>query len=258
MSANFGIVEKRLHQVAMKNEYFFPVFVPTRVGKHYYANMSVQEGDVFPKLKFEIKGVHLKSSNTPKAIIKQAHDMLEDITNTTMSGKKLSVVKYLREVADLQRSLEKSIRAGDSKLFRLAEIKSPGSYKKPESSPYIFYELWTKAFEQNYPGTVTVPYPAIKIATTLSNARETKDWLASIEDKELAKRILSWMTSQEKTTLPTILIPLEVAKIHGIPKEILEIMGVRRMISDLTKIFYLILETIGIYFNPDVMVYDQY
>ena len=47
MSANFGIETERIHQIAMKNEFKFDVFVPTQVAKHYYALISCQEGNVF-------------------------------------------------------------------------------------------------------------------------------------------------------------------------------------------------------------------
>lgn len=258
MSANFGIVKKRLQQIAMKNEFFFPVFVPTNVTKHYYATILCQEGNVKKHRETEIKGVHLKSSNAPKSVTKKATEMMESIMTTVYEGKKIKLIDYLNQVGDIQRNMEQSIKKGEQEFFRLAEVKSPDSYKNPESSPYNFYELWQQAFSEKYPGAVNVPYPAIKVATNLDTATETKAWLDNMEDRKVAENIQSWMNSRNKKTLPTILIPLEMAKMHGIPTEILPVMGVRRMISDLTKIFSLILETLGFYTNEDVMIYDRY
>jgi hypothetical protein len=258
MSANFGIVKKRLQQVAMKNEFFFPVFVPTNVTKHYFATILCQEGNVKKHRETEIKGVHLKSSNAPKSVTKKATEMMESIMTTVYEGKKIKLIDYLTEVGDIQKNMEASIKRGEQEFFRLAEVKSPDSYKNPESSPYNFYELWQEAFSHKYEGSINVPYPAIKVATNLDTATETKAWLDGMEDRKVAEKIQSWMNRRNKKTLPTILIPLEMAKMHGIPKEILPVMGVRRMISDLTKIFSLILETLGFYSNEDVMIYDRY
>jgi hypothetical protein len=93
MSANLGVVKERLTQIKMKNEYRFDVFVPTQLGKHYYATMGCQEGNVFSKRKIEIKGVGLKSSNSPKVILNKAQAMMQDVMQTVINGEKLSLKK---------------------------------------------------------------------------------------------------------------------------------------------------------------------
>jgi hypothetical protein len=258
MSANFGVNPKRLKQIAMKNEFFFTVFVPTNVAKHYFSTIAVQEGNVKKERETEIKGVHLKSSNSPKVITKQAKEMMESIMDTVVEGKKISILKYLKQIGDTQRNIEASILRGDQEFYRLGEIKPPSSYKNPESSPYNFYLLWTEVFASKYPGAVTVPYQAIKVATNLDSPSATKEWLDKIEDREFANRLIEWMKKNNKVVLPSLMIPLDMVKFHGLPKEIVPIVEVRKIIKDLTNIFNLLLETLGFYIPTGTLVSDFY
>lgn len=252
MSVNFGIEKKRLNQIAMKNEFYFPVFVPTQVAKHYYANIGAQEGNVFGKLKKEIKGVHLKSSNAPKRITKLATKLMDDILETTMSGKKLSLVQVLTEIADTERAIGAGIRAAELDYFRLAQIKTPDSYTNSErSSPYGYHLLWNEVFAQKYGSIANPPYSCIKISTTLTNPSTTKKWVESIKDKALSERFAAWFAANGKTTLPTMYLSLEIVNSKGIPEELVDIIDVRTMVSDLSRIFYIILETLGFYVLND-------
>lgn len=252
MSANFGIQKKRLFQIAMKNEFKFDVFVPTNVAKHYYAAISCQEGNVFKEDEYEIKGVHLKSSNSPKIITKTASTLMENIMKTVKAGKKIKITEILKEIADIERNIFKSIRSGDLEFFRLAEIKKPDAYvKSPEESPYGYHMFWTETFAPKYGMFGEPPYQAIRIATTLDNPTLTKEWLENMKDKELSARLKDWFARNDKVKLPSLLLPVEATKVNGIPQEIIDIIDVRKIVYNLCKIFYLILETLGFYICND-------
>jgi hypothetical protein len=252
MSANFGIQKKRLYQIAMKNEFTFDVFVPTSVAKHYYASISCQEGIVFDKHKYEIKGVHLKSSNAPKRIIQKAASMMEEIMETIYAGEKISILNILKQVGDVERDIFSSIKKGDLEFFRLANINRPESYvKSEESSPYGYHIFWNQTFGKKY-GTVSEPpYQAIRVSTTLENPTATKKWLSGIKDIELSKCLNDWFQRNERNKLPSLLLPSEAVKEKGIPDEIMEIIDVRKIVANLCRIFYMILETLGFYITND-------
>lgn len=250
MSANFGIEPKRLHQIAMKNEFKFDVFTPTQVAKHYFAAISCQEGNVKENLEYEIKGVHLKSSNAPAKITKAATDLMIEIMTTVMAGEKISILKILTDIANIERSIEVSIKSGSLEYFRLAQIKTPDSYKSVGgASPYGHHVMWEEVFASKYGSIAEPPYGAIKVSTTLTNPTAIKQWLESIQDKDLAIRLQKWMLTNNKTVLPTLLLSTEVVRDKGIPIEIVQVINIRNMLSDLTRIFYLILETLGYYIS---------
>lgn len=248
MSANMGIEQSRLHQIAMKNEYKFDVFVPTPVAKHYYAIIGCQEGNLYSEYDMEIKGVHLKSSNAPKQIMKKAKDMMREIMYTVVDGKKISILKFLKEVGDIERGVMQSIAQGSSDYFRVGQIKPASSYKNaPEQSPYGHHQLWNEVFGPKYGMVPEPPYAVIKVSTNLPNQTAINSWLAQMEDRELAERMQKWLDKNNRKNINTMFLPDIITQVKGIPPEILATIDSRKIILDVSKVFYLILESLGIY-----------
>lgn len=262
MSANFGIETDRIHQVAMKNEFMFPIFAVTRVGKHYFAMISAQEGNVFRKYKLEKKGVHLKSSNVPKVITDQAERMMRDILETVKRGEKVSLVKYLTEVADTEREIQRSILAGESMYLRNAKVNSAASYTKGEmNSPYMHYHLWQACFAEKYGDAPHPPYAGAKVAIEMNSATDFKNWITAIKDRKIAARIEKFFKDNDKSTMTMLILPKQTLAATGMPEEIALIAALRRSIYDITSIFYLVLEVLGYYASNDNntnMCYDSY
>lgn len=252
MSANFGIEQKRLHQIAMKNEFKFDVFVPTNLAKHYYAIQNVKEGIILNPVKFEIKGVHLKNSNAPESINKKALDMMKRILNTRAMAEKINIREYLKEIADVERDIYDQIRKGSSKYLRLAEIKNPEAYSKPPNeSPYSNHILWNEVFGPKYGTYGEPPYSTVRIATVLDSTTKMKAWMDGLDDRELADRMKNWLARNNKVRLPNMMIPVEALRANGMPAEILLAIDVRKIVNDITKTFYIIMETLGFYIAND-------
>jgi hypothetical protein len=252
MSANFGIEEKRIHQVAMKNEFKFDVFVPTQVAKHYFALIGCQEGNLFKEYKKEIKGVHLKASNAPRFVMKEAEKMMLFIMNSVLAGKKIKINEILKTIGDIERQIFQAIGEGGYQFFRMGQIKTPESYaKSAEESPYQQYVMWNEVFGPKYGIAPPVPYTCVKIATDLDTPTKTKEWLDGLEDRQLAERMENYMKRMNKRYIGTVQLPEQNLQTHGIPKEILQVAGVRKIVADATRVFYIILETLGIYMAND-------
>lgn len=249
MSANLGVVNERVHQITMKNEFKFDVFVPTQVSKHYYALISCQEGNIFSEMEEEIKGVHLKSSNVPKEIMKKAKELMISLMEDTMEGKKFKINDILTYVADIERDIFKSIKRGDSEFFRKGQIKPSNAYKNGETtSQYQQYLFWRDVFGPKYMETQPPPYTTIKASVDLNSTAKTNEWIASIEDKVLSDRIVKWMTLHGKTNLGnTLLLPEAVIRTIGIPDEIYAAIDSRKIVIDCVNVFYIILESLGIF-----------
>jgi hypothetical protein len=260
MSANLGIDTSMIFAIAMKNEYKFDIFVPTQVAKHYYAYISSQEGKVYSDFKEEIKGVHLKNSNVSKYVMKKAKEMMTGSMRTLLSEKYLDVRGYLKEVADIERSIIKSVENGDHDFFKYGRVNSKESYKRKEGeteeaflsrSNYRFYGLWQEVFAPDYGEVPPPPYTCLKLSTNLDTPTKTREWLASINNRDLAQRLEDWMTKNNKKYLGQLLIPEGIIMSRGIPKELIPAIDVRGMVSDTTAVFYKIFESMGIYFPQE-------
>jgi len=249
MSANFGIEKDRLFQIAMKNEFKFDVFIPTQLAKHYFALISSQEGNLFKEYKEEKKGVHLKSSNAPKAVTKQAGDMMRRIMDTIVAGKKIKIMDYLKEVGDLERSVYDSIKHGNYNYFRVQQIKQETSYsKKGMESNFWHYLMWQEVFAPKYGSSQPPPYLSVKVSIGLNSATKLRAWIETFEDRELADRLTNFMKKSNRDKLMTVWLPEQcIAGAVGIPPEILSQVDVRKIIFDTSAIFYKVMECLGIY-----------
>lgn len=255
MSANIGVSKKRLFQIAMKNEYKFDVFVLTSIGKHYYAQISTQEGNVFDKIKREIKGVNLKASNVPKEVVNRARDMMDEIMNAIREGKRVSVLSKLKEVADYERSMLTSIRNGEFKYLKLGTVKVAEAYKQKELAPnYLHYGLWNDVFAMKYGAVEAPPYRVITVSVELDTKQKVKDWIESM-DPAMGLAMRQWMQKTGRTTMTTMLLPTNIVTVKGMPEEIMRVINVRKIIEKATAIFYLVLETLGVYIDHSSLIH---
>lgn len=246
MSANLGIEEKYINTIAMKSEFTFDVFCATSVGKHYFAAISCQEGNVGKELEYEIKGVQLKSANAPRAVIAAANEMMKKIIHDTMETGTIVLTDYLKTVADMERSIEASIRAGETTYLRSGSIKDIASYAgEPTESPYQNHFFWEEVWADKYGHIPEPPYATRKIPVSTDTPSKLKAWIGTIKDPELKKRLITYLARTGKPTIGTFNIPAEILTTRGIPEEILEIFDFEKLQLDICRIFYLILETIG-------------
>jgi hypothetical protein len=259
MSANFGIEQKRIFQTAMKNEFKFDVFIPTSVAKHYFALIGCQEGELKDEYGKEIKGVHLKSSNAPIHITKKGEEMMLDIMYTVLSEKNLSLMKYINQVADIERQIFKELREGHPKYFRRSQIKNPDSYSKEATkSNYIHYLMWQEVFAPKYGEIPEPPYDVIKVSVENTNPTVLGNWLREMKDQDFAERMRTFMTKYDKSMIKTFYLPQTIVKSRGIPEEVHLHMAARNMVLDMTKIFKIILQTLGYYVNSEFLLSDLY
>lgn len=247
MSANFGVDKSNLFLIAMKNEFKFSVFVPSNVAKHYFASITAQEGNIKADTEIEIKGVHLKNSNVPKPIIKAANQLMEKILDDTQQGKQISIFETLKFVADIERYVYDSIKKGSVEIFKILNIQKAEAYKNPEQSNYQRHIFWNTTFGTKYSIMPEPPYGCIKVSTVLNNKKALTQWLDLMEDKALSDLLRKYIVDNNKSNLDVLFIPYEVTTQFGIPKEIMDIVDSRSIVADLCKIFYIILETLGIY-----------
>jgi hypothetical protein len=250
-STIMGVVPDKLNVLAMKNEYAFPVFSLTAMAKHYYSYMSAREGNVFKEFDLEIKGVYLKDSNCPPAIMKQAQDLICTIMDKVIAGDKLSLKALYELIAGIEKQVIDSIKSGSPEFLAGGSIKDMGSYTNPASSPYQHYLLWQKVFAPVYGDAPEPPYSAVRISLDINNKTQMEDWLNSIENPDIKENLLQWMKEQNKTVIPTLLLPRPVVEMVGIPKEIIKGIDIRKLVFSITRPFYLILESLGIYMKND-------
>lgn len=255
LSANVGVSRKKLFSLAMKPEFAFTVFAQTSVAKHYFTCIAVKEGNVYKESEMEIKGVHLKSSAAPKELIKAAQATMREILDTISSGKKISIIAHIKKTADVERMITNSLLRDEVLYYKRSKIKNAEAYSlEATKSPYQHHVLWEEVFAPYYTTFGDTPYEVVKIPTIIENPTKLKNWVMSIENKELSHKLAGWLGRQNKKALPTMYVSLQYIRSHGLPKEIKPIVNVKKILLDLTNINRMILETLGYFPKPDILM----
>ena len=254
-SANMGVERSKLHTLAMKPEFCFPVFAQTSVAKHYYTCILVKEGNVYKDLDWEIKGVYLKNSAAPKDLIKSSQSTMKEILKEVMAGNRLAVVPQIERVANTERSIKSSLLNGEVEYYKQSTIKNHEAYaRSAEESPYLHHLFWQEVFEPKYGKVDLLPYKVIKIPTTLDTKSAFQNWINSMEDQDLAKRIRDWAVRYKKLLMPTLYISTTHVKAFGLPKEIKPIINVKKIVMELTMQDRMVLETLGYFPKNDWLI----
>lgn len=251
MCANMGVDKDDISRLQMKNEYAFPVFVLTPKAKHYYAAMSAREGNVFEELEKEVKGVGLRSSSCPPEITKAAHKLMDFIMHETIAGRQLSINYIYDIIAGYENKIRQSVESGKYEYLTKSRINAKDAYKLPHQSAYVYYELWRDVFADKYGNPEPPPYSAIKVSLYTDNKSHLGEWLSKIEDRTIADKLTAWMQSRGKSDISNILLPEQIVAVSGIPKEIILAIDIRKLIYETVKVFYSILESLGIFMIDD-------
>lgn len=247
MSANMGVVKEQLHQLAMKNEFAFPVFGLTSMGKHYFAFQSEREGNVYEVPHLEVKGVGMKNSKAPAVVRQAAEDLIVDAMNDLMAGKKIKLLPRLKQVAEMERGIMKSINEGSIEYLTNAQIKNKESYNSPDGGPFRHYELWQAVFAKKYGEAPPPPYDAIKVSIEADSPARLKQWLDNWEDQSLRATMEATLKKMGIRALTTLMVPRQICLQTGVPKEIVRGIDVRKLVYTTCSTFYLELESFGVF-----------
>lgn len=262
VSATKGIPQDKLFNMAMKNEYLFPVFITTSMSKHYISTLGAREGQVLKHHELETKGVGLKNSKAPAKIMKLSDSILMDICTKLTKNEPLSFYPYLERIAKEEAKIYKSIMNGKTEFLSSARINAKESYLqglsneemrdpiktqiKLKGTNWKQYEMWEEVFAPKYGSPGVPPYDCIKLSADIETGTDMKAFLASIVDRDLAVRFESWMKKEDKNAVKTYFLPRSIAEnIGGIPDELMLVVNVRKIVATIMNSFYIYLESFG-------------
>lgn len=246
VSGQMGIEEKYIHNLKMKNEFFFDVFVPSNRTKHYMAMSTMCEGqNTDPEI--ELKGVALKNSKAGKEINDDFHELCERLMTQVAAGEKIDIAEVIEHIAKLEANIFKSIMHGDSDYLASRTIKAKEAYNIPMSSDYANHELWNDVFADKYGHVGDPPYVGVRVAMDIKNATMLNIWLNGLADQEVATRFRQFMEKHNRKGIASILLPYDIVASTGIPEELKPIINARKIIFANVEPYYILLEMLSVY-----------
>jgi hypothetical protein len=207
----------------------------------------MQEGNTKAHLELEVKGVALRNSSVPSTIMQQSHALMRALMAKVMAGESISLRSVLRRVALIENDIKQSILNGDFTWLKRMEVKRRDSYKIPEQSNYLHYELWEAVFARKYGHAPEPPYRVVKVSVDALNKTRFNQWMDSMEDRAIAENFRTWMAQRGKDNIGTLLLPETNLMVSGIPNEIKPRVNLRNLIAQTMESFYLVLECLGFF-----------
>jgi len=245
MSSGFGIAQKDVFRISMKNEFLYPILLVTSLGKHYLAIATMQEGNILPNPRKDIKGVGFRSSAYPKVIREGFDKFTVDFFAEIEKGEPISVAYVLDHVVGIERDIAQSIGNREPTYLQTVSIKNKQDYAEPMSSSYFYYEMWTSVFSQDF-GDMVIPNKCFKIPIK----REGKifrdpvymEYLKETYPK-IYENLAAFLDLYPKRDIGYILIPPSKGQFHPF---FVEIMDIRAHIGQVTTAYYHMLNALGI------------
>ena len=244
-SAQLGVVKESRKLLVMKNEFKIPSLQLTQVAKTYHAYVRAQEGLVFSKRKFELKGSRFHAGKSNAKVIEELQKYMDDNLVNLNSGKLINRGELIDIVLRIESEIEESIQTSGDPFFNRMRVKAREEYKDPDGD-WSRYTLWDALYADVSRKAPTPGYTGYKIP--LSFGEDSKAWLASLSDRQ-QKAYLRWTEAHGKkpTAVPTfILIPVECYDIHGIPEQLKPHINRKKVLGAITDPHRLNLVSMGI------------
>lgn len=259
LSSTMNVDKNEIRRLAMKNEWYWSSFTPIDVSKHYYAEASIQEGNVFPTSEMEIKGVHLKSSLVPKDIIAKGNAIMKEYSNSIAANKPMKLDDIIARAIGIELEIRDSMLKGETRFLKSNGLNPPEAYKKDvDKSPYGQHIFWEEVFASKYGSLPEPPYRQLKFPTILNNKTALTEWVDSIKDVQLQDRLRKWIARTKKTNLNNIHIHMDYINDKGLPEEIRDIVDTEKVIFDMTTQLRNIMSSYGILVEPSRLLKDQF
>ena len=249
VSRSRGAINKFTKYINMKNEFTYPIFFRTNLGKHYFGLKTIQEGKRIHE--YDIKGVNLEKSTIPAVSNKFTTTLIEDLCTITQQSLQKNQGIYASEfifrVMDYETQMYEKLRKGDLTYVNYISINEKAGYKNPESSIFKNYELWENIFADKYDHIrLPVKVPIISFIPKIFIEENYLDFLSKT-NKTAYEKIMEY---PDKERMKWTRMPISLM-CETIPKELVPAMDIRTIIYNNTTPSQLVLKSLGIDLNND-------
>lgn len=245
-TAQLGVVPENRHLLIMKNEFKFPALQLTPVAKTYHAYVKAQEGLVFKKPEFELKGARNHGGRTNQDIMTELHNFMETSLTNLNKGIKINRGELVDIVHRIESDIEASLHRKDNVYFETVRIKTIGEYKNPNVGTYVQLGLWNKLFGSKYDMAPDPTYQAFKVPLDFSRI-SLNDWLETLPNGKREYEAWRLLHDKKANVIPTfIAVPKDNFAKFGLPKEIIPVVDHRKIISFTCDCHYLNLQSMCI------------
>ena len=227
MSASMNVGLANIRTIAIKNEFMYDLFLRTPISKHYAGYVRYREGAAQIPYKFDLKGKNFKGSDLCRETTTYVKWFIKNVFDGFLETYELHPEDLIMKVITLEQRIKRSIDLGEVTFLTQKPINLKEGYKLPESSNYLYYELWQAIFAEKY-GDLNLPQktkelPIVEVSVdNLSQLHYIKTL-----DEGVYERFVAFITKYPKRKFARVLIPMDLE----IPQELRAIANYRKVCS---------------------------
>ena len=239
-SIRHGMVGEMSEIIQMKNEFLYVCQLLYAVKKNYAGIIAMQEGILLEDVKVDIKGSQLRSSDINESTTKFIQDFLVDDILKKSIKERLEAKVLIKKVVGFENKIKDSLKKGEIDYLIRLSVGLKDRYKKPLSSPYLYYLAWDEIFAEKY-GEVSPPFKSYKVQLL----KPTQIYLENLakENNKIYKKFINFHSNYGKYPSYIILPP----SLTFIPKELISLISVRDIVYHNVRILHMTLERFNIY-----------
>lgn len=245
LAAGLGVEGKDVFRISMKNEFLYPILIATSKAKHYLAIATMQEGNLLPTPRKDIKGVGFRSSTFPRIIRDDFEGYVVKLVEEIEKGEPIRAASILEHISKLEMTVFHSVQKNESTYLQTVSVKREEEYADPDQSQYFYYELWKAVFEKDY-GEMVIPNKCFKIPL-IREGKILKDpvFLAELQQKypKIYTHLTAFIEANPKRNISYLLIPPFRGDIDPF---FVSIMDIRRHTYQVMEAYYNLLDGLGI------------
>lgn len=247
-NANMGVPEKYIKNFKLKNEFYFPITGIAGRAKHYFGYESAQEGNIFKEYKFFTKGSGLRGSNRSPLVAEKFNEYCKNCLNNIIKNQGLTLEEIFLPVLEMHNHILEDLMSGGSKYLRSLEVKDDENYTLgDQDSNAKQRRMWNEVYSPIYGDAPDPPYSSVTMTVALGTKTRFKEWLESIADVDLAERMKTFIERELNGKVSTFRLPAASCYTHGIPKDVVNVIDMRKVTCSILAPFYMVMESFGIY-----------
>lgn len=249
ISQQRGAQGKDLYAMNMKNEFLYPVLISCTIPKHYAGPITMREGVILAKPKFDIKGVSFRGSSMQKITLDYTENfirsMIDDIYRKDHPEElgKIDIQKYITKVIWYESHILRSLRNGETTYLNVDPVKTANEYKDPNKSIYFNYQFWCEVFQDKY-GEIQIPTKCHVVPLDPIGIKSDQ-YLDFLKEKhiDIYSRLTRYMETigDKKITR----VPINPA-LNKIPDELIPLIDSKLIVYKNCSPMYLALESFGL------------
>lgn len=245
--------------LVMKNEFKFPSVQLTPVAKTYHAMVKAEEGNVYNDPKWEMKGQRFHAGRGNQQLVKELHNWMMENKIKLNEGGKIDRGELIDMICQVEGDLVESLHRKDNVYFSMLKIKPKDEYNNAMSQEWGKHRLFELMWSSTHGKTPDPIYTAYKIPLLFPNGVEA--WYRTLTPK-LQDAYQSWIDEinavldegkeHPLNKPPTYaIVPTDNFTLYGLPKELIDVVDIRKLAGSALDPHYLNLASMGINLDYD-------